>query len=99
MYRKYAMVVVVALVLGAVLVPARAEPARWNKTFGGTSTDRAYSVQQTSDGGYIIAGKTYSYGAGSADVWLIKTDRNGNKTWDKTFGGTTSDGRYYVQQT
>jgi hypothetical protein len=74
----------------------------WDKTYGGTGRDTAYSVQQTSDRGYILAGATYSYGAGGSDfsdVWLVKTDSNGNKAWDKTFGGTARDEAYDVQQT
>jgi hypothetical protein len=71
----------------------------WEKTFGGSDEDYAYSVQQTTDGGYIVAGFTSSYGAGSRDAWLIKTDVDGNKLWDKTFGGPYRDYAYSVQQT
>jgi len=78
---------------------ATAPEEEWDKTFGGTESDWAYSVQQTSDGGYVLAGYTESYGAGDGDAWLIKTDSNGNKEWSKTFGGTEADGARSVQQT
>ena len=71
----------------------------WDKTFGGSSTDIAYPVQQTSDGGYILAGWTSSFGAGYEDAWLIKTDADGNKVSDKTFGGSNSDEVFSVHQT
>lgn len=66
---------------------------QWSKTYGGNGVDAAYSVQQTSDGGYILAGSTSSFGAGSTDFWLIKTDANGNQQWSRTFAA------YSVQQT
>jgi hypothetical protein len=72
---------------------------QWAKTYGGTDNNRAYSVQQTSDGGYIVAGTTRSFGAGWRDIFLIKTDANGNVQWAKTYGGTYEDEASSVQQT
>ena len=71
----------------------------WNQTFGGSEWDRGYSVQQTSDGGFIIAGRTRSFGNGSADIWLIKTDVEGEEEWNQTFGGSDSEEAKSVQQT
>jgi hypothetical protein len=70
----------------------------WSHTFGGSSNDYGYSVQQTSDGGYIIVGFTMSYGSGPEAVYLIKTDASGNQQWSQTFGGSSSDRGYSVQQ-
>ena len=71
----------------------------WTRTFGGSSDDTGVSVQQTSDGGYIIVGYTWSYGAGDWDVYLIKTDANGNESWHRTFGGSRLDTGSSVLQT
>ena len=71
----------------------------WQKTYGGTGNEYGWFVQQTSDGGYIVAGETSSSGAGNSDAWVIKLDANGNITWQKTYGGTGDDYAYAIQQT
>ncbi|MFC1547272.1 T9SS type A sorting domain-containing protein [Candidatus Neomarinimicrobiota bacterium] len=69
------------------------------KTYGGSDDDNAYAVQQTTDGGYILVGVTRSFGAGSIDAWLVKTDANGDTIWTKTYGGSGVDQIYSGQQT
>jgi len=71
----------------------------WNQTYGGTDYDMGYSVEQTSDGGYIITGFTDSFGAGGFNVWLIKTYPNGTEEWNQTYGGTDLDEGLCVEQT
>jgi hypothetical protein len=68
------------------------------RTYGGIDLAGGRSVQQTADGGYIIAGHTYAFGAYS-DVYLIKTDAQGDALWTRYFGGTESDLGNSVQQT
>lgn len=71
----------------------------WQKTIGGTDWDFAYSLQSTLDGGFIIAGTTYSYGRGNADGYIVKTDANGIVSWQKTYGGLNNDEFKSVIQT
>jgi len=70
-----------------------------NTTYGKSGYDKGHSIQQTEEGGYIIGGHTTSYGKGSFDFWLIKTDANGNEEWNRTFGGGNEDRGYSVGQT
>ncbi|MEP7168761.1 MAG: T9SS type A sorting domain-containing protein [Bacteroidota bacterium] len=83
---------------------------QWDKDFGGISNDSFIEIQQTSDGGYILGGSSQSGisgdksqnvwgGAGDVDYWIVKTDSQGNKLWDKDFGGTNYDQLYSLQQT
>jgi prepilin-type N-terminal cleavage/methylation domain-containing protein len=71
----------------------------WAKTYGGSSWDQLSTLQQTLDGGYILGRYTTSFGAGSYDFFLIKTDANGNISWAKTYGGSSWDELSYIQQT
>jgi hypothetical protein len=76
----------------------------WNQTYGDWRKDTAYSLVQTQDGGFALAGSTMNYGAENHDMWLVKTDSYGNVEWNKTYGGPvwekaysfvmTSDGGY-----
>ena len=63
----------------------------WNRTYGGSGYDIATSLIQTTDGGYAVAGITQSKGAGGEDFWVIKLDEQGNKVWDRTYGGGGND--------
>jgi len=78
---------------------SQAPEEEWNRTFGGAKEDVSISVQQSSDDGYILAGKTQSYGGGDADAWLIKTDLEGHELRNRTFGGPESDEGSSLQQT
>ena len=71
---------------------------QWSKTYGGAADDGGCSVQQTADSGYIIAGYTMSFGAGEGDIYLVKTDANGDTQWTRTFGGSHADEGCAVEQ-
>jgi len=64
---------------------------QWTKTIGGPASEEGNSLIQTSDGGYVIAGYTSSFGAGQLDVYVVKLDANGNLQWTKTIGGKKAD--------
>lgn len=82
---------------------------QWEKVFGGTNLDTLAAVQQTDDGGYILAGTSSSpasgnktsesHGAGASDWWVVKTDPNGGKQWERSFGGDDDDELHAVAST
>lgn len=80
---------------------------QWQKSLGGSDYDYAYSVKQTSDGGYIVAGRTESndgdvtgyHGSVHPDFWIVKLDTTGNIQWQKSIGGSSHDVAYSIQQT
>ena len=77
----------------------------WEKAYGGSSTDEAKSIQQTIDGGYIVAGSTISNDGdvtnnnGYTDAWILKLSTNGNIEWQKTYGGSAGDALINIKQT
>jgi hypothetical protein len=92
-------VIFLALLLSAILVASLSSQTvkadtsimQWSKTYGGPNEDVARALVQTSDGGYALAGSTYSFGAGAYDSYLVKTDASGNMMWSKTYGGPNED--------
>ena len=78
---------------------------QWQKSLGGSSMDMAQSIQQTSEGGYIVAGSSSSNDGdvsgnhGGGDYWIVKLDINGNIQWQKSLGGSSSEQVNSVQQT
>jgi len=79
----------------------------WDRSFGGSQDDRLSSLRQTADGGFIVGGSSLSIADGNktstnfggVDYWVLRLDADGNKVWEKTFGGAAGDGLTQVQQT
>ncbi|MEO0192701.1 MAG: hypothetical protein ABIM46_07970 [candidate division WOR-3 bacterium] len=71
----------------------------WSRTFGGSSTDDAYAITETSDGGLVVAGLTYSFGGGNCDVLVVKWSSTGAFQWARTFGGASTDDAFGVIET
>ena len=71
----------------------------WSRNYGGAGTDIANSIQQTSDSGYVVAGRSDSFTHGDYDFMIYKLDSNGNKIWSKFYGGADLDVAESIQQT
>jgi len=85
-----------------VLVNAEASWVLWSQTYGGAGYEGLLHdvfLVETSDGGYALFGDTYSFGAGRADFWLVKTDGSGNIEWNRTYGGASWDHASSLVQT
>ena len=98
---KKKIILLMVMIFTTILLSANQTPPEieWYKTFGGSGEDMATSIIQTTDGGFAVAGYTYSKGAGDADFWIVKLDENGKKIWDETFGGSDRDKATSIIQT
>jgi hypothetical protein len=96
---KHLLSICILMTCNNVILFAQEPNIVWTQTIGGTLGDIGYSIEQTQDGGFIIAGSTYSFGAGWTDAYLVKTDPFGNEEWHKAFGTPAYDNAYSVQQT
>lgn len=75
------------------------DSVEWQKTFGGSSEDIPASLRKTSNGGFVVAGSTLSFGAGSHDAWVMELNAAGEVVWQKTYGGTEEDRAEHIQPT
>ena len=80
------------------IYPKSSSVSVWEKVIGGIQVDTAKSIIQSSDGGYVIAGWTSSFGAGYWDIYVVKLDAGGNVVWAKTIGGIFGDSAYSIIQ-
>jgi hypothetical protein len=64
----------------------------WQKVLGGTEDDSATSIRETPDGGFVVSGLTWSFGAGLSDLWVIRLDGSGNTVWQRSYGGEGEEG-------
>jgi len=89
----------IMLILGVSLSSGQAPDTLWTKTYGDWHEDGGFSIDQTTDGGYVVAGKTFDVQKDAYDLWLLKTDSLGDTLWTKTYGGDEWDYGVSVQQT
>ena len=98
---KYVMmifIVVLSIILLHINLFGQAPDSLWTRTYGGEHDDCCYSVIESSDGNYVLAGWTRSLGAGGKDVYLLKIDVNGDTVWTRIIGGVNDDeGRTVVE--
>lgn len=96
MSKRFVLLSVIGIALIAVPLSAEIPDTLWTATFGGAMVDSAYTLCQCADGGFMVVGHTNSAGAGGFDIYLVKTDAEGNFEWDKTYGDVDNDYGYYI---
>lgn len=87
------------MLLAITFLAAQPPDTLWTRVYGGTGNDEAYSVWETTDGGFVIAGRTNTLGSGSYDIWLLKLDSAGDTMWTETYGGADRELGWSVEQT
>ena len=99
--RTFLSLSVLSVWVACLSCPAQAQPpdSLWARTYGGSLADDASAFVQTADGGYVLTGYTYSFGAGNQDFWLVKTNAGGDSVWSRTFGGPGFEGANTLAQT
>ncbi len=101
-YLRLARASVFFVVLAWLLFPPVVSASEWAKAYEGSygeASGEARAIQQTSDGGYVVAGWTENFGAGGADILVLKLDSDGQLEWQRTYGSTNNDKAYSIQQT
>ena len=89
------------LIVAVKTAPAQPQPpdTLWTRIYGGVDSDRGNAIVQTSDGGFLIVGETLSFGSGSSDLYILRTDQNGDTLWTQTYGDIRPDYAYDVKIT
>jgi hypothetical protein len=99
------LLITLSLFLTSLYLTAQAPSIEWQISLGGSGDDYAHSVQQTTDGGYVVAGRSNSTDGnvtgnhGNPDYWVVKLDSTGTIEWQKSFGGTGWEVAHFIQQT
>jgi hypothetical protein len=105
--KKLSILLVLLISISTINAQTTPPSIQWQKCLGGSNYDNPASVQQTIDGGYIVAGFSYSndgdinghYGSSMSDYWVVKIDPNGILQWEKSYGGNSDDFATCIQQT
>ncbi len=85
------------VILSSQALFAQGPDVLWTRAYGGSAHEQLHDIQITADGGFIAAGSTESYGAGGEDVYLVRTNANGDTLWTRVYGGANEDYAYSIE--